>query len=154
MTGPQQRDRSDQNTARSPVLHTGPCEGPAAPSNPAKSRTLKYAEPLTETIAFRCSASEKARLEAEACRARRPLAELLRERLPLVRSGHRKVVPEADPDLLVALSRIGANLNQMARALNAARKLEVYDRLDTLAIAASLVAIERQLDGLREDGRS
>ncbi|MAU45423.1 MAG: hypothetical protein CMP09_11490 [Yangia sp.] len=58
------------------------------------------------------------------------------------------MVPEADPDLLVALSRIGANLNQIARALNAARKLGVYDQLDTLAIAASLVAIERQLDGL------
>lgn len=154
MTDPKHRARLVQKTARSPVLHTGPCEGPAAPSNPTKGRTPKYTEPLTETVAFRCSASEKARLDVEARRARRPLAELLRERLPLVRSGHRKVVPEADPDLLVALSRIGANLNQIARALNAARKLEAYDRLDTLAISASLIAIERQLDGLREDWRA
>ncbi|WP_163026038.1 plasmid mobilization protein [Chachezhania antarctica] len=109
---------------------------------------------MTETIAFRCSASEKARLEVEARRARRPLAELLRERLPLVRSGHRKVVPEADPDLLVALSRIGANLNQVARALNASRKLGTLDRIDLLALSASLVAIERELDGLREDWRA
>ncbi|WP_375262624.1 plasmid mobilization relaxosome protein MobC [Palleronia sp.] len=108
---------------------------------------------MTETAAFRCSPAEKARLDAEARRARRPLAELLRERLPLVRSGHRKVVPEADPDLLVALSRIGANMNQIARALNAARKVRVYDQLDVLAISASLVAIERQLDALRENGR-
>lgn len=78
---------------------------------------------------------------------------MLRERLPLVRSGHRKSVPPADPRLLVALSRLGANLNQVARAMNAARKMQAFDQLDIMAISAALVAIDRELEALRELGQ-
>lgn len=145
--------RASKGKARSPTFNNvGPREGAAPPSNPAGARTSKYAEPLTHTIAFRCSASEKARLDTEAARARRPLAELLRERLPLVHSGHRKSVPPADPRLLVALSRLGANLNQVARAMNAARKIQAYHQLDIMAVSAALVAIDRELEALRELG--
>lgn len=132
---------------------TGPCEGwHASPSNPTGAGKPRASEPLTETFVFRCTATEKAELRAKAEAAGLPAATLLREALGLTEARRRKPVPRVDPALVLAVGRIGGNLNQIARWLNRSAKAGRTD-LDTLAIARRLVGIERQLAGLLEEAR-
>ncbi len=63
-------------------------------------------------------AAEKAQLRAEA--AGLPAATLLREALGLTEVRRRKPIPRVDPVLVLAVGRIGGNLNQIARWLNRA----------------------------------
>ncbi|MDG3040725.1 plasmid mobilization protein [Roseicyclus marinus] len=126
----------------------GPCEGrQASPSNPTRAK-----EALTETFVFRCTANEKAELRAQAEAAGLPAATLLREALGLTAARRRKPVPRVDPALVLAVGRIGGNLNQIARWLNRAMLVGRTD-LDSLTIARSLVMIERQLALLLDEAR-
>lgn len=99
-------DPTEVQSARRPksyasVPDTGPCEGrQASPSNPTGAGNARTKEPLTETFVFRCTAAEKALLRAKADAARLRAATLLREALVL------------------AVGRIGGNLNQITRWLN------------------------------------
>jgi len=132
---------------------TGPCEGwQASPSNPTGAGKPRAKEPLTETFVFRCTAAEKAELRAKAEAAGLPAATLLREALGLTEARRRKPVPRVDPALVLAVGRIGGNLNQIARWLNRSAKAGRTD-LDTLAVARRLVGIERQLAQLVEEAR-
>ena len=137
-------------TARRPpsyagAANTGPCEGrQASPSNPKGAGYAHGKEPLTETFVFRCSAAEKAQLRAKADAAGLPAATLLREALGLTEARRRKPVPRVDPTLVLAVGRIGGNLNQIARWLNRAI-LEGRVDLDVLTVARRLLTIERQL---------
>ncbi|MDA7428270.1 plasmid mobilization relaxosome protein MobC [Primorskyibacter aestuariivivens] len=132
---------------------TGPCEGrQASPSNPAGAGKARAKEPLTETFVFRCTAAEKALLRAKAEAAGLPAATLLREALGLTEARRRKPVPRVDPALVLAVGRIGGNLNQIARWLNRAMLVGRAD-LDSLTVARRLLVIERQLAQLLEEAR-
>ena len=132
---------------------TGPCEGrQASPSNPTGAGKTLAKEPLTETFVFRCTASEKTQLRAKAEAAGQPAATLLREALGLTEARRRKPIPRVDPALVLAVGRIGGNLNQIARWLNRAMLVGRVD-LDTLTVARRLLTIERQLAQIVEAAR-
>nr|WP_174802395.1 plasmid mobilization relaxosome protein MobC [Martelella limonii] len=79
---------------------------------------------------------------------------LLRETLGLVSASRRRPVPAAAPELLAALSRIGGNLNQIARWLNTAEARGDVARIDAIAVAAGLVGVERALsEALAQNAR-
>ena len=147
-----------EETARRPMSYagasdTGPCEGrQASPSNPTGAGKARVKEPLTETFVFRCTAAEKALLRAKAEAAGLPAATLLREALGLTEARRRKPVPRVDPALVLAVGRIGGNLNQIARWLNRAMLVGRTD-LDSLTVARRLLVIERQLAQLLEEAR-
>ncbi|SCZ53955.1 mobilisation protein (MobC) [Epibacterium ulvae] len=127
------------------AVDTGPCERwQASPSNPTGGGTPHAKAPLTETFVFRCSAAEKVELRAKAEAAGVPAATLLREALGLTEARRRKPAPSVDPTLVLAVGRIGGNLNQIARFANRALLAGRVD-LNTLAMARQLVVIERQL---------
>ena len=147
-----------EETARRPMSYagasdTGPCEGrQASPSNPTGTGKTSAKEPLTETFVFRCTAAEKALLRAKAEAAGLPAATLLREALGLTEARRRKPVPRVDPALVLAVGRIGGNLNQIARWLNRAMLVGRTD-LDSLTVARRLLVIERQLAQIVEAAR-
>jgi len=149
-------DPSEAQTARRPmsdteVSVTGPCEGQqAAPSNPTGGGKPPSKVLLTANLAFRCTANEKAELRAKAIASGLPISTLLREALGLVKARRRKPVPSANPELVLALGRIGGNLNQLARWLNHAMKVRRTD-LDILVVARCLIEIERQLSQILEE---
>ncbi|WP_230795141.1 plasmid mobilization protein [Salipiger marinus] len=152
-TGP-----TEAQTARRPMSYagaadTGPCEGrQASPSNPTGAGKAPAKEPLTETFVFRCTPSEKAQLRAKAEAAGLPASTLLREALGLTEARRRKPVPRVDPALVLAVGRIGGNLNQLARWLNRAMLAGRVD-LDALTVARRLLTIERQLAQIVEASR-
>ena len=132
---------------------TGPCEGrQASPSNPTGTGKAPAKEPLTETFVFRCSAAEKVQLRAKAEAAGLPAATLMREALGLTEARRRKPIPRVDPALVLAVGRIGGNLNQIARWLNRAMLVGRID-LGALTVARRLLTIERQLAQIVEAAR-
>ncbi|GHB26250.1 hypothetical protein GCM10007094_13040 [Pseudovibrio japonicus] len=123
----------------------GPCEGwQASPSNPTKATKRQ----LTETVVLRCTAEEKEKLKQQALEAGQTTSSLLRTTLGLIKPTRRRVAPKADPRLVVELSRMGSNLNQIARALNTARAAGEAYQLDGLQIITVLTTIDRQLSEL------
>jgi len=151
-------DPTEEQTARRPMSYagaadTGPCEGrQASPSNPIAAGCGRTKEPLTETFVFRCTAAEKAQLRAKAEAAGLPAATLLREALGLTEARRRKPIPRVDPALVLAVGRIGGNLNQIARWLNRAMRTDRTDP-DALTVAGRLLTIERQLAQIVEAAR-
>ena len=151
-------DPTEEQTARRPMSYagatdTGPCEGRhASPSNPTGAGKARTKEPLTETFVFRCTAAEKAELRAKADAAGLPAATLLREALGLTEACRRKPIPRVDPALVLAVGRIGGNLNQIARWLNRSMLVGRVD-LDSLTVARNLLTIERQLAQIVEASR-
>ncbi len=151
-------DPTEEQTARRPMSYadaadTGPCEGrQASPSNPTGEGKAPAKEPLSETFVLRCTASEKAQLRAKAEAAGMPASTLLREALGLTEARRRKPIPRVDPAHVLAVGRIGGNLNQIARWLNHAMKIGRTD-LDSLTVARRLVVIERQLAALLDEAR-
>ena len=124
---------------------TEPCEGrQASPSTPNQTTSGQPHEGLTQTVVLRCTAAEKIGLRATAKTAGVTVSALLRETLGLVRSRRRKPVPRADPALILAVARIGGNLNQIARQLNR-HAADGPRQIEAVAVATQLVAIERQL---------
>ncbi len=122
------------------------------PFEPHRRGQTPAKEPLSETFVFRCTASEKAQLRAKAEAAGLPASTLLREALGLTEARRRKPIPRVDPALVLAVGRIGGNLNQFARWLNHAMKVRRAD-LDTLTVARRLVVVERQLAALLDEAR-
>ncbi len=147
-----------EETATRPMSYagaddTGPCEGrQASPLNPTGAAKARAMEPLTETFVFRCTAAEKAELRAKAEAAGLPAATLLHEALGLNEARRRKPVPRVDPALVLAIGRIGGNLNQIARWLNRSMLVGRTD-LDSLTVARRLLVIERQLVQLLDEAR-
>ena len=129
---------------------TGPCEGwQASPSNPTGAGRTRAKEPRSATIVFRCTEAEKAELRAKADAAGLSAAELLREALGLAHVRRRKPVPRVDPRLVLALGRIGGNLNQIARRANASARRQALGPQETLMLATALVSLDRQLAAIR-----
>ena len=151
-------DPTEKQTARRPMSYagaagTGPCEGGhASPSNPKGKEKVQTKIPRTETFVFRCTAAEKAQLRAKAKAAGLPSATLLREALGLTKARRRKSIPRVDPALVLAVGRIGGNLNQIARWLNSSILAGRID-LNALTVARRLLTIERQLAKIIEAAR-
>ena len=124
----------------------GTGERAAPPSNPPAVPTSKYTDQLSGSITFRVSELEKETLDDIARQARRPLAELLREALGLVTSGHRTNVRIAPPELMRAVACIEADMDEVTRVLRASDADSGY--LDRLAILGLLVGIDRKLGKL------
>lgn len=136
-----------KQTARLPTdCIGGTCEGgQASPSNPNHPQNACAKKGLSETVIFRCTVAEKAALVAKAQAAGVPNATLMREALGLVDAKRRKPLPRADPKLILAVARVGGNLNQLSRWVNIATKSGRASSIDALKVAARLVVIERQL---------
>lgn len=129
-----------------------PCEGwQASPSNPTKSKRKPHSKDRgerTSVVTFRCTALEKKLLISKAERAGLPFADLLREALGIVDSRRRKPVPRVDPELIRAVSRVGSNVNQIARWLNAMTAAGHVAEIEAFVVASRLVAVDRALNGL------
>ena len=149
----------DEQGARRPVSYagasdTGPCEGwQASPSNPTGAGAAREKPALTDTFVFRCTAAEKAELRQKAEAAGVPLATLLREALGRTDARRRKPAPRVDPALVLAVGRIGGNLNQIARWLNRAHAAGLTPTIDAVEVARRLLSVERQLAQLLARGR-
>nr|WP_245369125.1 MobC family plasmid mobilization relaxosome protein [Agrobacterium tumefaciens] len=74
----------------------------------------------------------------------------MREALGLTEARRRRPVPKVDPELVRAVARIGGNLNQIARWLNAAQVQGQVSAIDAITVATRLVAIERALSETRK----
>lgn len=149
----------DEQGARRPVSYagaadTGPCEGwQASPSNPTGAGAAREKPALTDTFVFRCTAAEKAELRKKAEAAGVPVATLLREALGRTDARRRKPAPRVDPALVLAVGRIGGNLNQIARWLNRAHAAGLTPTIDAVEVARRLLSVERQLAQLLAQGR-
>jgi Bacterial mobilisation protein (MobC) len=149
----------DEQGARRPVSYadasdTGPCEGwQASPSNPTGAGAAREKPALTDTFVFRCTAAEKAELRQKAEAAGVPVAALLREALGRTDARRRKPAPRVDPALVLAVGRIGGNLNQIARWLNRAHAAGLTPTIDAVEVARRLLSVERQLAQLLALGR-
>lgn len=107
----------------------------------------------SKLINLRVTADERAAWQALADDAGLSLADLIRQRLdqpvlqPPKSDRIQRVVIEADPALILQLSKIGNNLNQLARAVNTAG-LEPEDLTTVLTylsgVATDLTAIREQ----------
>ena len=131
------------------MYDTEPCEGrQASPSTPSNSVPENH---RSKVITIRCTAAEKKKLIAQAKAQRKSTSELLRDALGLIQSPKqtRRQPPEVDQKLLAAINAIGTNCNQIARAINAARRHGDVRQLDAIAILSSLVSVDRQLSAIR-----
>jgi len=91
----------------------------------------------TKKIEVRVSETEYSLLLKRKTKAR--LAEWVRETcLGSEPSKKARSVPKVDPALLVALSKIGGNLNQIARHLNMDRTLSAQEKVKALLELASI----------------
>jgi hypothetical protein len=102
---------------------------------------------------FRCTAAEKAALRQKAEAAGVPVATLLREALSRTDARRRKPAPRVDPTLVLAVGRIGSNLNQIARWLNRAHAAGLTPTIDAVEVARRLLSVERQLAQILAQGR-
>jgi hypothetical protein len=133
---------------------TGPCEGwQASPSNPTGAGAAREKPALTDTFVLRCTAAEKAELRQKAQAAGVPVATLLREALGRTDARRRKPAPRVDPALVLAVGRIGGNLNQIARWLNRAHAAGLTPTIDAVEVARRLLSVERQLAQILAKGR-
>ncbi len=127
------------------AVDLGACEGwQASPSNPS-SDNLK-----SEILRCRVTKAEYAFLKARAENSQASMAELMRNALGLVQAKRPRPIPKADPALTRQIAGIGNNLNQIAHRLNRDAAMGVMLPMDSLALAAELVTIERQLASIME----
>ena len=123
----------------------------ASPSNPTvvdgKPRR-KESRGFDVNVAFRCTPAEKKLLIEKAQNAGLPFADLLREALGLANNRRRKPVPKIDPEFIRAISRIGSNVNQIARWVNYATATGHLKEIDAAMLASELVAVDRELRAL------
>ncbi|MFD3190105.1 plasmid mobilization relaxosome protein MobC [Sedimentitalea sp. HM32M-2] len=73
------------------------------------------------------------------------MSAMLRQLATGVAPKRRKPAPRVDPALVLAVSRNGGNLNQIARWLNTATRAGRASEIEALRVAAALVGIERRL---------
>ncbi len=104
---------------------------------------MPASEKRTKVVKIRVRETELAELRLRSDRPQ--LAEWLRD-IGLGQK-QRRPVPVADPALLRQLAAIGNNLNQLARWCNSRKPIEAVE------VAAALVAIGREMEGLRDAGQ-
>ncbi|WP_425597308.1 plasmid mobilization protein [Sulfitobacter geojensis] len=106
-------------------------------------------EPRGLSLHVKCSQKERERWGAKARSHGLSLSDYLREFLEESRSSRRRPAPPIDPMLMAQIGRAGNNLNQIAKAVNGT--LRHGDEIDTLAIHAELVCIERALQSFQRE---
>ena len=104
-----------------------------------------------KTIIIRCTEEEHAQLLAN--KERVELARWLRElglnQSEFSRKQGRKS-QRLPPEVLRFMAGVGNNLNQLAKQVNTAAKVNEFSSIDTIALLTQLAATERALIGLRE----
>lgn len=100
-------------------------------------------EPRDLSLHVKCSRKERERWGAKARSHGLSLSDYLREFLEASRSSRRRTAPAVNPQLMDQIGLTGNNMNQIAKAVNGT--LRFGDEIDTLAIHAELVTIERAL---------
>lgn len=147
MPGDPMTDAATGRTSAMPTTAAGGDAGGAAvrPGSAKPGRpSLAVAESRAERVAFRMTEEELARVQAEAARAGVSVSEYCRA----AALGQRVRVRSA-PDLsaaLVSLNRVGVNLNQIARTLNAGQPVPV-DLDEVLADVRAAVERLAELEG-------
>ena len=132
-------------SSRSATCEPGPCEGrQASPSNPNQTAQSAVSE-KQEAVFFYCSSEEKALIRQAAADRGLSMSALLRQLATGAAPKRRKPAPRVDPALVLAVSRYGGNLNQIARWLNAATRAGRASEVEALRVATALVGIERRL---------
>lgn len=111
-------------------------------------RTPPSAGERNARVIFRCSDAEKAALLTKADLAGITISQLMRETLGQINAKRRRQISRTDPALVFQVARIGSNLNQIARWLNASVVTDNSNQIDALVVASCLVAIERALSQL------
>jgi len=102
----------------------------------------------TKKIEFRVTEEEYNQLVSRKTKAR--LAKWVRETcLGNEMSKEVRSVSKTDPALLVALARIGGNLNQIARNLNLDKNMALEQKVDYLIDLASIAENIRELKNVR-----
>ena len=132
-------------SSRSATCEPGPCEGRhASPSNPNQTARGAVSE-KQEAVFFYCSSEEKALIRQAAADCGLSMSAMLRQLATGAAPKRRKPVPRVDPALVLAVSRYGGNLNQIARWLNTATRAGRADDIEAIRVATALVGIERRL---------
>lgn len=103
----------------------------------------EHIEARSERLNLRLTQGERATLEANAAAARVPPTDYARR---LALGGQVTIVQTkaADPQLVLALNRVGVNLNQIARAINAHTGFSPAD------LSCTLARLNQLLDDLQE----
>ncbi len=101
------------------------------------------------SLHVKCSQSERERWLAKARSHGLSLSAYLRDLLEASKPSHRRPAPAVNPQLITQIARAGSNLNQIARAVNGS--LRHGDEIDTLAVLAQLVVIERALKSVQRE---
>ncbi|MFK7882160.1 plasmid mobilization protein [Roseobacter sp.] len=150
---PADRETARRPSSRSATSEPGPCEGrQASPSNPNQPATTAGAAAKPEAVFFYCSAAEKALIRQSAKDRDLSMSAFLRQLATGTEPKRRRKLPCVDPALVLAVSRYGGNLNQIARWLNRAMLAGRVD-LDAFSVARRLLTIERQLAQIIEAAR-
>lgn len=136
----QSEQRARRPGSRSSTVEPGPCEGrQASPSNPNRTAQKQ------EAVFFYCSSEEKALIRQAAADRGLSMSAMLRQLATGAAPKRRKPAPHVDPALVLAVSRYGGNLNQIARWINTATRTGRASEIQALRVAAALVGIERRL---------
>lgn len=99
------------------------------------------------SLHVKCSQNERERWAAKARSHGFSLSDYLREFLETSRSSRRRTAPAVNSQLMDQIGRVGNNMNQIAKAVNGT--LRHGDEIDTLAVHAELVTIERVLNHIQ-----
>ncbi|WP_168161442.1 plasmid mobilization protein [Oceanicola sp. S124] len=142
----QSAQRARRPGSRSSTVEPGPCEGrQASPSNPNWTARGAVSSEKQEAVFFYCSSEEKALIRQAAADRGLSMSAMLRQLATGAAPKRRKPAPRVDPALVLAVSRYGGNLNQIARWLNTATRAGRASEVEALRVAAALVGIERRL---------
>ena len=109
--------------------------------------------PLTQTYNLRMDEATLKGLRVKAVDAGQPISVYLREQIAGIPASRRRRKREtADPALVTQVSRIGNNLNQIARAIN--RQMWEGSQADLLGHLMRLERIERGVNRLLTPGET
>ncbi len=109
-------------------------------------------EPRTSSLHVKCTREERERWLTKAHSHGVNLSDFVREFLDASRTSHRRPPPTIDPALIAQVARAGNNLNQIALALNLARKRQLD--IDVIAVLTELVAVDRALNQLVRESQN
>lgn len=101
------------------------------------------------SLHVKCTLAERERWLTKARSHGLNLSDYLREFLEVSQSSRRRPPPPVNPLLIMQVARAGNNLNQIAKVVNGA--LRHGDEIDTIAVLAELVAVDRVLNHLTRE---